>query len=233
MVGLGTLVNLATVTAGSLAGLAFAAKLKPSLRAVVINSVGLVTLVIGAKMALETEHLVVLLLAVLLGALTGTWLKLDEGLEHLAERLKKLSGSKSERFVEGFVTASILFCVGPLTVVGSLKDGLTGDSSLLLLKSTLDGFSSFALSAALGPGVIFSLLTILVVQGGLTAAGYFLAASVAPALITELTAAGGVLVLAIGLELLELKRLKPTNLLPALVYAPLLYKLALLMPFKP
>lgn len=232
MVGLGTLINLATVTAGCTVGLLVGSRLPDRIKQVTVAALGLVTCVIGIKMALGTSNLIILLLSVMLGAITGTALGLEDRLKVIGEKLKRAVKSDSAHFVEGYVAASILFCVGPLTVVGSLQDGLEGDFTLLAVKSTLDLFSSMALSAALGYGVAFSLITILVVQGGLTAAGYFLSASFSEAAVLEMAAAGGVLVLAIGLELLDIKKLKPTNYLPALLYAPLLFRLMEYLPLR-
>src|ERR687891_659537 len=171
----------------------------------------------------------VLLGSLLVGGLLGELMGIDRGLDRAGEALKARFGRGQARFTEGFVVASLVFCVGPLTILGSIQDGLTGDYQLLAIKSLLDGFAAMAFASALGWGVGFSALTILVYQGGLTMA----AASVAgvftgpdgDVLVAAMTAVGGVMILAIGLRLLELREVRVANLLPSLVLAPVAFAL--------
>jgi len=214
----GTLVNIATVVIGSLIGMAIGDRLSDRFKTAVLSCLGLGTLLIGIKLAVLSEHITLVIAAVLLGGVTGTLLDLEGKLEAVATWLKTGVRSDSATFVTGFVSASLLFCVGPMTVVGSIQDGTIGDASLLYTKSVLDGFASVALASGLGVGVLFAALTVLVVQGGLTLAGAALADLAGSQVIVEMSATGGLLILAIGLYLLEIKRLPLANLLPALVF---------------
>jgi uncharacterized membrane protein YqgA involved in biofilm formation len=213
----GTLVNVLAVIVGGLIGLAVGDRLSDRFKSIVLNCLGLGTLLIGIKLAVMTEHLTLVIAALLTGGIIGTVLDLEVRLESLAGRLKRGVKSDSATFVTGFVSASLLFCVGPMTVIGSIQDGTIGDASLLYTKSILDGFASVALASGLGIGVLFAALTVLVVQAGLTAAGTMLADLTNSQVIVEMGATGGLLILAIGLYLLEIKKLPLANLLPALV----------------
>jgi uncharacterized membrane protein YqgA involved in biofilm formation len=158
--------------------------------------------------------------SILVGGIIGELVGIERGLDRLGEMLKERFGRGQARFTEGFVVASLVFCVGPLTILGSIQDGLTGDYQLLAVKSLLDGFAALAFASALGWGVGFSVLVILVYQGGLTLGASFLAGAFSEAMIAAMSATGGVLILGIGLRLLELRRVRVANLLPALVLAP-------------
>jgi uncharacterized membrane protein YqgA involved in biofilm formation len=198
--------------------------LNADLQATVRAVIGLFTLVIGVQMAVQTRNPLVLLVALLTGALLGEALHLDAGVRAIGEwadrRARRRDGQSGVSLA--FVTTSLLFCVGPLTVLGTFQDGTRGDITLLAIKSMLDGFSSIVFAASLGWGVYLSAGTVLVVQGALTALAFFLQTSLGKVETTELTAAGGVAVVAIGLGLLELKSIRVANLLPSLLTAPLL-----------
>lgn len=230
MRGMGTILNVVTVLVGGLLGLALGHRLPERISKSVMHGLGLVTLVVGVDNARETQNIIVVLVSVLLGVLLGEWLDLEAKLEGVGQKLEarfgtredKDDGSGGSRFVQGFVVSSLVFCVGPLTILGSIDDGLRGDIQKLAIKSTLDGFAAMSFAASLGPGVLFSIVTLLVYQGGLT-----LLADVAQTLLTdpmvgEMTATGGVLLLGIGLVLLEIRRVRVANFLPALVIAPLI-----------
>lgn len=226
----GTLLNVAAVLLGTSVGVLLGARLPDRVRATTMAGLGLVTLAIGTQLALRSENALVLLAAIVLGGVLGSVLGIDEGLDRLgawAER--RLSGSTPGRWgqvSEAFVTSSLVFCVGPMTIVGSIQDGLTGDYSVLALKSGLDLVSSTLFAAALGPGVLLSAATILVYQGGLAVAAGAVRSVLTDAVVREMTATGGVLILGIGLRLLDVKRLPVGNLLPALALSPLLAALA-------
>ena len=213
----GTLINVVAVVIGGLIGLAVGDRLSERFKSTVLSCLGLGTILIGIKLAVMTEHLTLVIAALLTGGIIGTVLDLEGRLEALAGRLKRGVKSDSATFVTGFVSASLLFCVGPMTVIGSIQDGTVGDASLLYTKSILDGFASVALASGLGIGVLFAALTVLIVQGGLTAAGTVLADLTSSQVIVEMSATGGLLILAIGLYLLDIKKLQLANLLPALV----------------
>lgn len=223
----GTLINIVAVLVGGGLGTLLGSRLPARVRETVMHGIGLVTLMVGVHLTLKTQNTLIVLGSILVGAILGEWWRIDVGLEAISARLRervsrRLSAKSLQHFSEGFVTASLVFCVGPMTVLGSIQDGLTGDFTLLAIKSLLDGFTALAFASTLGAGVIFSALTILVYQGGLSLlAGLAQNALTAP-MIAEMTATGGVLILAIGLLLLELKRIRVANLLPALLIAPLM-----------
>jgi len=215
----GTLVNTTTVIIGSGLGLWVGHRLPENIKRIVLQAMGLITILLGIQMALKTESVLILIGSLVLGGITGELLKIEEALESVGEYLKRRVKSESGNFVLGFVSASLLFCVGPMTVVGSLEDGLFGKADLLYIKSVLDGFASLVLSSGLGIGVLFSFLTVLIFQGSLTLLGNHLEFILREDIINEMSAAGGLLIVGIGLQLLDIKRIPVANLLPALVYA--------------
>ena len=219
-----------TVLAGTAVGTVIGDRLPQRIRETVFHSLGLITLVIGVNAALEAfrpaladltrASLLIVMGSILVGGIIGELLGIERGLERLGDGLKARFAAGQARFTEGFVIASLLFCVGPLTILGSIEDGLTGDYRLLAIKSLLDGFSAVAFASALGWGVGFSALVVLAYQGALTLSASWAADVFSEAMIAGLTAAGGVLILGIGLRLLELREVRVANLLPALVLAP-------------
>lgn len=216
---------MGTVLVGGSLGWALGARFPARVREAATLGVGLVTLVLGMQMALRTQNVLVLLLSVILGGALGGALRLSAALERGSQRVERLFPGRP--LAQAFLTASLLFCVGPMTLVGAIQDGLFGDWTILGAKAILDGISAAALAAALGPGVLLSLGVILVYQGGVTLLARAFAQSLSgfspqhPAVV-ELTAAGGAIVLAIGLSLLRLKDTRPADFLPALALAPLL-----------
>jgi uncharacterized protein len=223
----GTLLNIATVIAGSVIGLIFGARIPAKLKETVIAGMGLFTVAMGLQMFLKTENPLIVLGALLIGTLLGEWWRIEDGLHRLGEileqRFSREENDGSNKFVRGFLTASLLFCVGPMTILGSIQDGLTGDYNLLAVKSVLDGFASIAFASTLGIGVAFSSLIILVYQGGISLLAGQLNAIVNASMMNELTAAGGVLLMGVGISnLLEIKKIRVGNMLPALLIAPLI-----------
>lgn len=228
----GTLLNVATVLAGSAVGVLLGGRLPERMRRTVMDALGLFTLVIGFTNAADTfgdtlsgavgqAAVLIVLGALLVGGVLGELLDLDAALQRVGERLKERVAPSGGSFVEGFVVASLVFCVGPLTVLGALQDGLTGDYQLLAIKSLLDGFAALAFASALGIGVGFSALTILVVQGGIALGASALDGVLTDAMLAAMNAVGGVLILGIALRLLEVREIRVANLLPAIVVAPL------------
>lgn len=215
----GTLVNTTTVILGSGLGLWVGHRLPENIKRIVLQAMGLVTILLGIQMALKTESVLILIGSLVLGGITGELLKIEQALENVGEYLKRKVKSESGNFVLGFVSASLLFCVGPMTIVGSLEDGMSGKADLLYIKSVLDGFASLILSSGLGIGVLFSFLTVLFFQGSLTLLGGQLQFLLRENIINEMSAAGGLLIVGIGLQLLEIKKIKVANLLPTLLYA--------------
>jgi len=222
---IGTALNVATVVVGTVAGRAIGERLPGNIRETVMHVIALMTAVLGAGMALKSRNPVVLLGSLVLGGITGELLRVEAGIDRLgAAAERRLSGGAGGGdFARGFVVTSILFCVGPMTILGCLNDGLRGDYSLLAVKSTLDGISAMAFASALGWSVLVSAGTVLVVQGGLTlGAGAVAPVLQDPGIQAEIVAAGGVMMLGLALRLLDLKPVRVGNLLPALLYAPLL-----------
>ena len=236
----GTLINVATVLFGGALGLLFGSRLPERLKQTVIAALGLFTAVIGMRMFLETENPLIVLGSLLLGALLGEWWRIEDGLQALGGWLEGRFSSKAKpgqegaegsRFVRGFLTASLLFCIGPMTILGSIQDGLTGDFETLAIKSVLDGFAALAFASSLGVGVLFSVLIILVYQGGISLLAAQLNAVVTAPMMAEMTAAGGVILVGIAISsLLEIKKIRVGNFLPALALAPLI--VALLAAFQ-
>jgi len=214
----GTLVNVVAVLVGGSLGLILGDRMPDRFKTIILSALGLGTLLIGIKLSVLTDHIGLIIVALVAGAVTGTLLDLEGRLEGVGRRLQARFARDSRTFVTGFVSASLLFCVGPMTVVGSIQDGTIGDATLLYAKSVLDGFAALALAAGLGVGVLFAALTVLIVQGGITAAGAGLVDVTSSVVINEMSATGGVLILGIGLYLLDIKRLPLANFLPALVY---------------
>ena len=223
---LGTLVNTATVLVGGTVGTFLGDRLPERVRETVMHGLGLITLVIGMQMALETRNVLIVLGSLILGGGLGEWLRLDARLDALGDFLRAKAARSPflsrGQFTQGFVTASLVFCVGPMTILGSIQDGLTGDSHLLIVKSALDACSSLAFAASLGMGVTCAALTVLVVQGSITLAASGVQQILTEPMITEMTATGGVMLLGLGLLLLDIKRIRVANLLPGLAIAPLI-----------
>lgn len=225
----GTLINITTVLSGSIIGIRVGSRLPDRVRQTVIAGLGLFTMSIGLQMFFKTQNSLIVLGSLLFGSLLGEWWHIEDNLQRLGAWLEQRfignanADASESRFVRGFLTASILFCVGPMTILGSIQDGLTGDYSLLAIKAVLDGFASLAFASSLGIGVAFSSLVILVYQGGLSLLAAQAQALVSEPMMLEMTAAGGVLLVGIAFSsLLEIKKIRVGNFLPALIIAPLI-----------
>lgn len=222
----GTLVNVVAVLLGGTLGALLGDRLPERFRQIVMQGVGLVTLVVGMSMALGTNNVLLVLGSVCIGGVLGEWWRIEDRLETagkwLESRASRVPFLARGNFVRGFVTASLVFCVGPMTILGSIQDGLSGDYTLLAIKSVLDGFTGLAFAASLGMGVTFSAITVFLFQGALSLGAAPFQAILTESMITEMSAAGGVVILGIGLLLLEIKRIKVGNFLPSLLVAPLL-----------
>ncbi|WP_197971757.1 MULTISPECIES: DUF554 family protein [Tessaracoccus] len=238
-IGAGTVVNVITVVVGSLIGIALGNRIPETTKSTVTAVLGLVTLVLGGmsvvamnsealREAVDGAAMLVVLAALLVGALLGSWLRVEDRLEQGAGwvRARFTASGDAARFVDGMVTATLLFCVGPLAILGSLSDGLGRGADQLLVKSVLDGFAAMAFASTLGWGVLASAGAVALIQGSLTAVGYFAGDVLTTAQVDALTATGGVVLLALGLRLLDLKQIPVGDLLPALLLAPPLVTLA-------
>ncbi len=218
----GTLINTATILAGSLLGLMLGSRLQEKTKTTVLNTVSLVVLYLGIETAAKGNNLVAILLGLVLGSVIGEALQLEEHLNHLGQAIEKKLKASQGRFATGFVTATLLFCVGPMAILGSLQDGLRQGYNILLTKATLDGLSSVALSASLGIGVSFSACSVLIYQGILTLLASCLGNLATAEVVASLSGAGGILIIGIGFNMLGLTKIKTANLLPGLILAPLI-----------
>lgn len=231
----GTILNIITVLLGGVVGLRFGSRLPDRVHSTIVAGLGLFTAAFGLQMFFETKNAIIVLASLLVGGALGEWWRIEDRLSSLGslleERFSGVTASQSrQHFTKGFLTASLVFCVGPMTILGSIQDGLTGDISLLAIKSVLDGFASLAFSATLGAGVLFSTLVILVYQGGLSLLAAQAQAVISTAMMSEMTAVGGVILLGIAVSsLLEIKPIRVGNFLPALVVAPALVALTQLL----
>ena len=224
MRGLGTIINTATVLAGGGLGLLIGNRIPDRIRVIIVQVIGLVTIAIGLRDVMNTHNMVFPLVGMVLCAIIGELLRIEDRLEDLGELLRrKFTKPESEsKFVTGFVTATLLFCVGPLTILGAIEDASGKTPQLYIIKGTLDGFMMIIFAALYGVGAIFSAASVFVIQGSLTLFGTSLDALLTDRMRLELFAAGGLAVLAIGLNLLEIKRIRLGSLLPGLAITPLL-----------
>lgn len=190
-----------------------------------MHALGLVCVPLGLSMTLKGEKFLALLLSIVTGGVIGEMLQLEERLERFSQKLEERLRAERNTFAPGFLAATLLFCIGPMTIMGSLEDGLGKVPHILYTKSLLDGTASIAMAASLGVGVPFSALSILLIQGSITLLARFLAPLFSPVLIQEMTATGGILVLGIALNLLKLKKIRVANLLPSLGLIPLFIRI--------
>jgi uncharacterized membrane protein YqgA involved in biofilm formation len=212
----GTLANVAAILAGSFLGLVLHGRMPLRVKTMVFQGLGLCVLTIGLGMALKMQNPVAVVLSVVLGGIAGELLGLEAAFERLAAWLKRAIKSKNETFTDGFVTATLIYCIGSMAILGALDEGLRGDPTILFTKAVLDGFASIALAATYGLGVAFSCVPLFLYQFGITLSAQAMQPFFTEPLLAQLTGCGGVLILGIGINLLELKRIPLTNLLPAL-----------------
>jgi hypothetical protein len=222
--GLGTLINTATVLVGGSVGLIIGDRIPDRIRTIVLQVIGLVTLGLGLSDVLKTHNMVFPLVGMVLGGIVGELLEIERRLEGLGEVIRRRFARNQEpgRFVNGFVTATLLFCIGPLTILGAMQDATGETPQLYIIKGTLDGFMNVIFGAIYGVGAVFSALSIFIVQGSLTLGGSALDNLLNDRMRIELFSAGGFAVMAIGLNLLEIKKIRLGSLLPGLVITPLL-----------
>lgn len=215
----GTIVNTGAILAGSLIGLTTGRFIPERVKMILMQALGLSTLLIGMQMALSSREVIPVVGSLLLGALTGEVLRIEDGLEHIGHWLKNRARSDASTFVDGFVTSSLLYCTGAMVIVGSIQDGTTGNATTLYIKSMLDGVASIAFASTLGIGVLFSAVSVFLVQGFITLLASKLAFLQEPAVLVAVTSSGGLLIVAIAINLLNLTKIRIGNLLPALLYA--------------
>ncbi len=231
----GTWINLATILVGGFLGLLLGHKIPERLRKTVTAGLGLFTIGLGLQFFLKSEQPLIPLGSLLVGGLLGEWWKIEEGLQRLGAWLEsrfaqQQGDEEKQRFIKGFLPASLVFCIGPMAIMGSIQDGLGGDYQTLAVKAVLDGFAALAFTSSLGVGVLFSGLTVLVYQGGITLLAAQLNSVVTPLMMNEMTAVGGLILIGIAISsLLELKPIRTASFLPALLLAPLIVAVLVLL----
>ena len=225
----GTIINVIAILLGSTLGIFFGSRLPERLKNTVTAGLGLFTFALGISMFLKSEEVLIVLGGLLIGAVLGEWWQIEEGLANLGAWLESRfsngnnSVEESNRFIRGFLIASLLFCIGPLAILGAIQDGLVGDYNLLAVKSVLDAFASLAFASMLGVGVAFSALAVLIYQGSISLLAAQLNSIVTEPMMTEMTAVGGVILVGLALSsLLEIKKIRVGSFLPALFVTPLI-----------
>jgi uncharacterized membrane protein YqgA involved in biofilm formation len=215
-----TFINMIAVTIGSLLGIWLAQLFPANIEAIIFQAIGLSTLIIGIKMCLRMPegYLLVFIFSLIIGGVTGELLGVQTGMQAVGDQVKALVGVEDSRFTEGLVTAFLLFCVGSVTIVGAIEEGIKGKRELLLIKSLLDGITSVAFAATYGIGVLFSIFPMLLFQGGLTVLASRLQRFFSDKVINMLSSVGGVLIIAVGINMLEIGQINIENLLPALFW---------------
>jgi uncharacterized membrane protein YqgA involved in biofilm formation len=231
---IGTLINVVAILVGGAIGIFFGARLPDQLKNTIVSGMGLFVCAIGLQMFMQTENALIVLGALLIGAILGEWWRIEDGIQALGGWLERKftrgEGGASSRFVRGFLSASLIFCTGPMAILGAINDGLRGDVLTLAIKSVLDGFIAIAFSSTLGVGVLFAFIPVLVYQGVISLLASQLSGVMSDPMIHEMTATGGLLLVGLSLSsLLEIRKIRVGNFLPALAIAPLIvYILALL-----
>jgi uncharacterized membrane protein YqgA involved in biofilm formation len=215
---IGTIINTVTVLLGGTLGVIFKNHISKRFTGIFFQAVGLFTLVLGIKMALEGHEILLIIFSLILGSLTGEWLKLDKRIDRFGEWCKKRFKGNNEKFSEGLITSFLLFCSGSMTILGSIQEGLGQGHELLFTKALMDGFSSLVLATTFGASVAITAVPLFLFQGGLTLMAMFFGANISMSIVNELTAVGGILLIGVALSILEVKRIKVTNMLPALIF---------------
>lgn len=227
---LGTLINVGTVIAGSLLGVFLNSRIPNTINQTVMQGLSLCTMLIGIKMGMETQNILIVVLSMVLGGIAGELMGIEDKFEKIGAWLEEKFGSKEEgsgNFIKGFVSTSLLYCVGPMAVLGCIENGLTGKYEILLTKAVMDGFASIAFASTLGIGVLFSALSILLYQGSLTLLASVVKDFLTQPVLREMTATGGVLIIGLGLNILGIAKVKVGNLLPSILVAIILSSLFL------
>ena len=214
----GTLVNATTVIIGSLIGIWFRNRLPDRIVKIVFQSIGLFTLYLGFSMALNGTKILPIIFSLILGAITGELLSLDQRINQLADLIKRNLRINDANFSEGLITAFLLFCIGSMTILGAIEEGMGKGSDILITKALMDGFASMALASALGIGVGFSALPLILFQGSITFFAWWMGHIIPQTGIDNLTATGGIILIGMGINILEIKKINITNMLPALVW---------------
>ena len=219
---LGTFVNTLAIIAGSLVGLIFRKGIPERYGRTVIHSISLAVILIGLKGALETDELLLIVFSLAIGSVVGEVLRIEANLDNLGRWLEARFSTSGDGIAQGFVTASLVYCVGSMAIVGSMESGLTGNHQTLFAKSVLDGITAIVFASSLGKGVLLSSVSVFVYQGLITLTSAFMKQFLVSSVVNQMSAVGGLLIVAIGFNLLEIKKIKVANMLPA-IFVPLIY----------
>ncbi len=219
---LGTIVNTLAIIVGSLIGLIFKGGIPEKYSQTLMHSIGLAVILIGLKGAMQTDALLIVIISLAIGSVIGEYLKIEDRLEWLGKQIGRRMFEKEGAIAEGFVTTTLLFCVGAMAIVGSMESGLSGNHQTLYAKAVLDGIASIIFASSLGIGVLFSAVSVFIYQGLITLTASHVKQFLTPDVVSQMSAAGGLLIVAIGIGLLEIKKLRIGNMLPA-IFIPLIY----------
>ena len=218
----GTLINVVAIIVGGTIGIILNTRLPDRIVKIVFQAIGLFTIYIGVSMALKSEQILLMVISLVVGSALGEFIDIDKYISNLSEKIKTRFKFRNEKFSEGLITAFLLYCVGSMTILGAIEEGLGNAPNLLLAKSIMDGFSSIALASAMGIGVVFSIIPLFVYQGGLTLVAALAGDYFSQVVINELTGVGGILLIGLGISILEIKKIKVVNMLPSLIVIVLL-----------
>lgn len=220
---LGTIVNTLSIIVGSLIGLSFRGRIPEKYSQTIMHGIGLAVVLIGLKTAFNTDAIMIVIISFVIGSIIGEFFRIENRLDRMGDRIGKRFSKGSDGVSKGFVSASLLFCVGAMAIVGAMESGLTGNHQTLFAKSTLDGISSIIFASTMGIGVIFSSISVFVYQGLITVAASSIKPYLLPEVVSQMSAVGGLLIFAIGINLLDIKKIKIGNMLPAM-FIPLIYQ---------
>ncbi|MTI80682.1 MAG: DUF554 domain-containing protein [Firmicutes bacterium] len=219
---LGTIVNVAAITAGVCVGTIFKKGISTKAQDTIMQGLGLVVVLIGLKIAWQTQNEIILILSLALGGMLGEYLAIEDKLENIGRWLESKVGANHGAVAKAFVTTSLIYCVGAMAIMGAIEDGLTGQPKTLFAKSAIDGISSIIFTTTMGIGVIFSVIPVFIYQGSITLLAEYVKVFLTSGMITEMNATGGLLIIGIGINILGIKKIKVGNMLPAVIFAVLL-----------
>ena len=214
---IGTLINAGAVIAGGTIGLLLKKNMPERITSIYFQAIGLFTLAIGISMVYKMQHIIIIVSSLAIGSLLGEWINLESGVERLSNYFKRKLRIGSEKFSDGLTTAFLMFCIGSMTILGSIQEGTGGSPDLLMTKSLMDGFASILLASAFGVGVLVSAIPLLIFQGGITLLAMYAGSFFTPEIIQGLTSVGGILLIGLGIDILEIKKLRVLNMIPALI----------------
>lgn len=221
----GTIVNSLAIIVGGLIGLILKRGIREEYRNTIMDGIALSVIVIGVSGGIESKNILLVVGSIVIGSILGEWMRIEKKLDRAGENLQKKFGRGDSNFSKAFVTSSLIYCVGAMAIVGSIESGIQGDHSTLFVKSILDGITSLLFASTLGIGVIFSAIPVFLYQGGITLLANSLADILTPQVINEMSSVGGILIMAIGINLLGIKKIKVGNMLPAIFIPPVYFLL--------